>query len=155
MSSAAFLFLYAVHVFIKICQQILINIYLGLSQYSVAMIWLMLQILDMLPKAMYQVTVYETGKDSEQSKGYLCSLFRFFCCAKKSYQFIFLTKLQIPFWCFSHVFYWIIERVSDLWVAMAHLPLSYGSVHSFFSKAFRFKAQSIATGASLALPWSP
>lgn len=36
------------------CQQISITIYIGLFKYSVPMILLMLQILDMLLKAMYQ-----------------------------------------------------------------------------------------------------
>jgi len=47
------------------------------------MISLMLQILGVLPKAMHQVSTYETGKASKQPKGDFCSLFMFFAVPKK------------------------------------------------------------------------
>lgn len=80
--SSLFLFLYDAHVFLKICQQISITIYIGLFKYSVPMNWIMLQILDMLPKAMYRVSTYEETKAPEHSKGDSHGSFRFFAVLK-------------------------------------------------------------------------
>lgn len=68
--SSPSLFLCAVYVFMKICQQITITIYIGLYKYKIPVILLLLQILDMLPKAMYRVSTYKERKAPEQSKGY-------------------------------------------------------------------------------------